>query len=108
MTMNEKTVREIIARYLHTHQPRETALLAAEKVESVLKDMADRLHNKAGFGVTITQDHNGAWGLMGQRLVTLRWHEANGQDFVEISMAVTSISSQNEDDAHMQALQEDK
>lgn len=105
--MKEKDVRDIIAHYLHTHQPHETAPLEAVDVERILRDMRIRIHEKAGFGVTLTQDHNGAWGPLGQRLLTLRFNDTGG-DFIEVSLVVRSVTSQAADKAHMSYLQEDK
>lgn len=108
--MNQKDRREVdeaIAHYLHTHQRRERAPLQADHVERILRHMSNCLHSKAGFGVTITQDHNGAWGPMGQRLLTLRFG-MDTDDHIEVSMVVRSISSYGADEAHMAYLQEDK
>lgn len=103
---DEDRVREIIAHEKHIHQPWETAPLTSAQVERILRVLSDALHDKAGMGVTITQDHNGAWGPMGQRLVTLRFN-VDG-DHTEVSMVVKDISSQAEDEAHNAYLREDK
>jgi len=101
--MNEKQVRSIIAEYNHEHQSEE-APLELKHVELLIEEMRRRLANE--FGVTVTQDHNGAWGPLGQRLVTLRFYD--DEDFVDISMAVVSVRSQRESRAHNAYLRENK
>lgn len=103
---DQQEVREIVAHYLHTHQPSETAPLSRDHVERVLRLMTSEISSKTDFGVTLTQDHNGAWGPLGQRLLTLRF--GDGKDHIEVSMIIQSVTSFHADQSHMAFLQEDK
>lgn len=102
---DEKAVRKIVAHYLHTHQTRDTAPLEAAHVDKLIEKVRKMISN-AGFGITVTQDHNGAWGPMGQTLITLRF--ADGSDHIEMSMAIRSVSSYDADEADLRFRQENK
>lgn len=93
MAITERRIREMMDGYAHAHQPREIAPLERDHVNRILNELTDRIHSKAGFGVTLTEDHNGAWGgQLGQRLLTLRFSDSK-KDFITVSMVVKEISS---------------
>ena len=54
-------------------------------------------------------DHNGAWGPMGKRYLTVRFRDPeNTDDLVEIMMEVLSVASSQEDEYQRHLNREDK
>lgn len=107
MALTKRDVEDMIRSHAHVNQSRETAPLDRSTVGRILETMTTRMHTKAGFGVTLTEDHNGAWGgQVGQRLLTLRF--GDGKDHFTVSMVIKEISSYAADE-HNHALKiEDK
>lgn len=83
---------------------KDIAPLSSRKTEEIIEKMRKLLASE--FGVTVQQDHNGAWGRQGTTYVTLRFRDDN--DFYEISMQVEDVRSENADEEFKQLEAENK
>lgn len=92
-----KEVKEVRA-----HEPADytPASLSHEQVDAALEQMRKRMASV--FGVTLVQDHNGAWGMAGARHVTLRFGDFN------VSLQVTQVTSHTADAQQAAWEREDK
>lgn len=102
---DRRTIMEMISEYLHENQTHEMCPLSEDNVDERLDHLRELL-SAAKMGVTLTRDHNGAWGPMGQSLFTLRF-DYNG-DHTEVSLVVNKVTSWNLDQQHNAWLREDK
>lgn len=80
------------------------APLPRHYTEAILEALRQKLAKT--FGVTLTEDHNGAWGPAGVRRFTLRFNHE--RDHVEVMLAVGAVSSRAEDRAQDAYEREDK
>ena len=62
------------------------------------------------MGVTLQEDHNGAWGPIGKRYLTVRFRHPDGdpQDMTEVMLEVVSVGSYLEDEYRDRLAREDK
>ena len=85
-----------------------TAPLNRAFVERILEHVR-KGQTKAGFGVTLQEDHNGAWGPIGKRYLTVRFSDPQcADDLVEVMMEVVSVTSRHADAELNAYLNEDK
>lgn len=68
--------------------------LSETLTDTLLKRLRNQLSD-TGMGVTLQEDHNGAWGQLGARHLTVRF--SHGGDHIEIGMKIDSVRSFNED-----------
>lgn len=86
----------------------ETAPLGREFVDRVLEYVRSG-QAIAGFGVTLQEDHNGAWGQLGKRYLTIRFADPkNKNDLVEVQMEISNVVSYLADKGLNAYLNEDK
>ncbi len=83
----------------------ETAPLDREHVDRIIEDLRKRIAN-SGIGITVGQDHNGAWGRAGTTNMTLRF--SHNKDLVQVSFELVQVSSSQEDAFHEARMNEDK
>lgn len=76
---------------------KEIECLERKEVNSALEYMRTMLAKQ--FGVTLTEDVNGAWGPMGTHRVTLRFTDPKQKDLgmICVTMAVEELSSSTVD-----------
>jgi hypothetical protein len=86
----------------------EPAWLEREHTERLLEIL--RTNIAQNMGVTLQQDHNGAWGPMGKWYLTMRFSDGTGitADHIEVRAEITSVSSDHENDEEDRRNREDK
>ena len=73
------------------------APLDRETVEKIVEHMRKQIAGQ--MGVTLQEDHNGAWGRAGARYLTVRFGNPDDKsDLVEVHMEIKSIRSSAADD----------
>lgn len=96
--MNRREVAELIEDALRKNQSYKISLMAKDKVAQCVAQLQSELAKN--FGITITKDHNGAWGPMGKVRVTLRTYlPGDNEDLITFSLSLDSISSYADDEA---------
>lgn len=92
----------LIADQKRRSQPFETAPLDRRNVETTFDVLRRKLTGVVG--ITLVQDHNGAWGQAGLNYLTLRFNDPDGDGLITVQTVVQKVSHAAEDDRHNREL----